>query len=211
MPNSPKSQMRYFHLRTRLPTKYYAAIGRIITRWAIIEYKLAHMIFLALGITQEEGRLTLRGQRATERTLVLKDILELKDVSIKINWKKLRETLDEMESFRNRLAHNVWVHHPDTNIPVIQDLSAAYVKDMPPGHRPKINPLAVQVRLEKLQNLIANMNDMIKTLTEFERRLVHALQSSPQKPLLAPDPALLVPRRRKTRPKRRAPPQSSQG
>ena len=71
MSQKSDDQLRYFNLRTRLPTKHYAVIGRVITRWAIIEYKLAHLTFTVLEITQEAGRLTLRGQRAQERILLI--------------------------------------------------------------------------------------------------------------------------------------------
>lgn len=171
----------YFKLRKRLPTQHYAAIGRIVTRWAIIEYKLAHLTFDALNISQEAGRLTLRAQRAQDRVLLIRDLLKLKNVNAGINWTELGKTLKEMESFRNRLAHSVWIEHSDADEPVLQDLSTAYIHDLPTGRRAKIEPIAVVIPLENLKILTLNMDGIIRTLTEMERVLRHALGSYSEK------------------------------
>ena len=181
MARQPNIPPGYFKLRNRLPTQHYAAIGRIITRWAIIEYKLAHLAFIALDMTQEAGRLTLRSQRAQERALLIQDLLRLKKVSAGINWRELSKTLKEMGSFRDRLAHSVWVKHPGSDDPVLQDLSTAYIHDLPAGHRAKIEPIAVGIPLKNLNILSRNMDGLIKALTDMEGMMRHALGSSSEK------------------------------
>ena len=178
MPSKPELPPGYFPLRHRLPVNYYALIGRVITRWAIIEYKLDHLVFTALDISQEEGRLSVRGQRASERIKLVQDILHIKKASLPVKWKEVRDTLEEMESFRNRLAHSVWIHHSETKTPVLQDTSTKYITDLPPKHRGKIDPVAVSVPLGKLKTLAASMDRHINVLSTIEQMLIAKLKPS---------------------------------
>lgn len=163
------------NVRRRLPTRYYTEIGRIITRWAIIEDVLEGLVFHALWISEEQGRLVLRGQRATERLLLLQTLLRFQGIAANIDWGTARNHLDQMETLRDRLAHNIWIRRPDTDVPVMRDLSGAYIKDLPQGHKPKLLPLSVRVPFAFLQNMRRSMDQLIKQLIRFDADVFAAL------------------------------------
>ena len=97
--------MAEYSIRRTLPTNHYTLIGRIITRWAIIESMLNSLTSIALEVGQKEGRIAIAQRRSYEQVTLIQDILRIKKATPNIDWNKLKTTLKEMESFRNRLAH----------------------------------------------------------------------------------------------------------
>lgn len=196
-------------VRKRLPTKYYAEIGRIITRWAVIEDQLNQLIFRVLWITELEGRLAIRAQRARERVKLLHDILESKGIRLPIDWKFLGTGIDHLQTFRDRLAHNVWVDHPDADVPVMRDFSTSFLKDVPQGHNAKAIPFAVRLPFDYLKMMREGVDAMVRDLARLDYDLYDVLETWQKKRgLKMPDP---LPRsqRHKTRTKPRAQPRSS--
>ena len=154
-------------MRYRLPVYYSTQIGRIITRWAYLEWRLHETAYLLLKIGPKEGRLAVRAPRVADYVTMLQDIARVKSVTVTENWKDLKNLLVEAESYRNRLAHGVWMKCPGTKNPVIRDLSGAYVQGVVIVEKARINPLAVEVKPSDLRNIIT----AIHALTQRIERL----------------------------------------
>ena len=177
-------QTGFFKVRNRLPTQYYTEIGRIIFRFAMLEAKLFHITNLVLGVVdRKQARLAVRKSRAAEQLNLIRDLAKLNGIHLTVNWTVLREALKEGESYRDRLAHCMWISHPDTKIPVLQDFSTAYLPGLPKGTNARITPLAVKVPLTHLRNIRTNMDKINSHLDQLEKRVLQQIdRASRRKP-----------------------------
>ena len=167
-----------FALRRALPPEYYTAIGQLVTRWAIIEFALVKLVCAALEIDLKEGRAAIRTPRAVEQIQMIENILLIKGAETDIDWTVVKEQLKEMEAFRNKLSHSVWVERPEVSNPVLLDHSAAYILDRPSGRNMRINPLQVEVHLEQIEVLIGHMEKFIDIGPQLLSKIEAAVSSS---------------------------------
>ncbi len=174
--------MGTYPVRRRLPTKYSTEIGRIITRFAFLESQLRAMTYKLLMISDKQGRLAIREPRVVDHVTMIQDLAVLAKLDLKVNWKKLKEYCKEAESFRNRLAHGIWLKRSDTKFPVLQDFSSAYTQGGPDiPKKPRIHPLAVPVRLEQLHHIANALEKLSDTILKIERRINSAMQKAWQR------------------------------
>lgn len=97
-------------LTTSLRDPYYIHIGAIIHRWATLEYLLQNIIWKAMDLDREQGRVLTMGMGTQAICGVLRT-LPKKWVTEKHIQDDLKELLDlvwERKEFRNYLAHGVW-------------------------------------------------------------------------------------------------------
>ena len=109
-----------YPVRRRLPRNYSTEIGRVIARWALFESRLRALAYLLLDVSPERGRVAVRGGRVADYLTMLDDLMLLRGVGVNVKIKALKRPLSEVEAFRDRLAHGVWLHHPRTRTPVLQ-------------------------------------------------------------------------------------------
>lgn len=163
--------------RYRLPVHYSTQIGRIITRWAYLEWQLQETVYLLLSVSPKQGRIAVREPRIADYPKMLKDLAHLKSITISEDMKTFGKLLKETESYRNRLAHGVWLEHSATKTPVLRDLSGAYVRTA--GNRtahPRIKPLAVQVRKEHLKDILTAINSLNGRVQHIQAEIQEQLQ-----------------------------------
>lgn len=177
-PNEPLFQAP---IRKQLPTVHYTEIGRIVFIFALIEGHLRHIIYTLSGLGSKRGRLILRNQRAAERIALIKDLAALRKIELRVNWGLLTSALKQVESFRDRFAHAVWIKHPHSKSPVLQDFSTDYIPNIRPGTKPKITPLAVEVPLEKLKDIRRSAFKLSKQITKLELHVLRTLKTSRRK------------------------------
>ena len=103
--------MGAYPVRRRLPVKYSTEIGRIITRFAFLESQLRAMTYKLLMVNDKQGRLAVRAPRVVDHITMIQDLAALAKLELKVDWKKLKAFCREAESFRNRLAHGIWLKH----------------------------------------------------------------------------------------------------
>ena len=145
--------MKSLPMRERLPVAYSTEIGRIITRWALVEHWTRKIVYLLLNLSDEAGRIAVRSGRIGDMITLITDLTELNRIKTGVNWKNLKKDLQRSESFRNRLAHGIWAKSEESNVPILQDLSAAHVESDINLRKAKIYPIAVPIRLEQLKNI----------------------------------------------------------
>lgn len=170
-------EMGTYPVRKRLPTTHYTEIGRIITRFAFIERQLHHITRLVLDVGRKQGRLAIHQFRARDQLILIKDLGRLNGLKFKVDWKTLGSALKELESYRDRISHCVWIKHPDTKTPVLQDFSTAYVQGLPQGTKPKITPLAVELPLEMLRAIRINGDKISDQILKLENVVLKQLGS----------------------------------
>ncbi len=171
------SNVSEYPVLRRLPVIYCTEIGRIIHKFAFCEMMLRTITYNLMQVGKKIGRVAVRQPRVVDHITMIQDLEHLKSIDLKIDWKKLKEALKECESYRDRLSHGVWLDHPDSTTPVLQDFSYAYVSGPRGPRKARINPLAIAVQVKQLRNISANLDDLGNILLTIEERA--AALSSP--------------------------------
>jgi hypothetical protein len=106
--------MQNFPEVRRIPNAYAAGIGRVISRWAYLEWLLTDITYGVLNIGPKQGRMVVRDVRAYERVEMIRDLMKLRKIATTIDMNRLMDDLDAAEKDRNLLAHGMWIKHPST-------------------------------------------------------------------------------------------------
>ncbi|HEX7007628.1 MAG TPA: hypothetical protein VF274_10835 [Alphaproteobacteria bacterium] len=154
-------------VRRRLPRNYSTEIGRVIARWALFESRLRALAYLLLDVSPERGRLAVRGGRVADYLTMLEDLMVLRGVGVTVNIKALKRPLSEVEAFRDKLAHGVWLRHPRTRTPVLQ-VSKGDLPDAPAGRAVQ----ASAVTLSDLRRYVRTIDAAIRIADRMHRELV---------------------------------------
>jgi hypothetical protein len=97
----------------RLPTSYVTGIGRVISRWAYLEWLISRMTYEALGVNPKQGRLAVRQARPDEYVTLIQDLLKTRKLSVPIPDPDptLKARLRKAKAARDYLAHGLWTRH----------------------------------------------------------------------------------------------------
>jgi hypothetical protein len=181
----PNSNEIAFPITATLPPSILREIGRCCTYHALIEWLLSRTTYLLLGLSDVEGRVSVREPRTTDRLDMIVDLLKLKAISIpEINFSELRQLIQEAATKRDSLAHGIWVR--DSSGSLRLNLSGG--QWTPPGDRGKTKR---RVTLEALEfdALVASrytaavgaaINE-VKVLHDLVSKKVEQSATSPQK------------------------------
>lgn len=157
-----------FPVRYRLPVAYSTEIGRIITRWAFLEWRLRVVTYILLGVGHNLGRIAVREPRAADYITIIEDICTVRNIKLKADTKTLKKQLAEYKEFRDLLAHGIWIKHPASTLPTIQKATGSYQEL--PGQKltkAKMAPKATVielVELKKFSKLLQTMTGRIEKL-----------------------------------------------
>ncbi len=168
--------MPAYPIRYRLPVSYSTEIGRIITRWAFLEYRLKETTYMLLDVDPKIGRIAIREPRTTGYIDMIQDLMALESLTTTVDLKKLRKTLEEIQIFRDKLAHGIWAKHDTTKLPVLQVTKVSYA--LKPGDqktKARIEPLALLVRLTDLKASRRNIEHTTVTINKWKRDLSEQL------------------------------------
>ena len=181
--------MPTFPVRKKLPVAYSTEIGRIITRWARLEWELKHIAYTILQVNQAEGRLSIREPRASEYLTMIEDLMQVRGLSIstelKPHMKQAKKALEKLGNFRNALAHGIWIKRPETRLPVLQLPSGGLVKlprttkKLP---KAKIEPRALAIELSGLRAALRDIEELTRFIRAMRDELVVQVYASPDKP-----------------------------
>jgi hypothetical protein len=155
-----------------LTDPYYLHIGAIVHKWATMEYLLQNIIWRAMGLDREQGRVLTIGMGVEVLSGVLRNLPRkwITDQKIKDDLQALLKLVKDHVEYRNYLVHGVWT----------ADLEK---KDDPPwlnymktGEQ-RIMPGAEQLSPESLHNFAL----VIEQMNERARLILQAL-GGPQPP-----------------------------
>jgi hypothetical protein len=150
-----------------LPEEYNAAIGRIVSRQAILEDNLHKLIWALLEVEPSYGRLAVPCPRAADAVTRIADLMQLRGLHTKINMKSLQSSCRQLEEFRDKLAHGVWAKHPESDNPILQ-ITAGKNRD---GTKARISPYGGNAKLETLKSYEDGINQTIDTIRELSDEL----------------------------------------
>lgn len=133
---------------------YSTEIGRIMTRWAFLEWRLRVVAYILLGVDHRLGRIAVREPRAADYLTMIQDICMMRNITLKSDTKTLRKELAECKESRDLLAHGIWIKHRGSKLPVIQKATGSYQEE--PGQKrtkAKMAPKSMMVELAELKKL----------------------------------------------------------
>jgi hypothetical protein len=77
--------------------------------WAHFEHYVQAVIWAALHLSEEEGRLTVREPRVTERLDMIRDLGEFQELEMDyVLLQEIRKRADPLAGKRHLLAHTIW-------------------------------------------------------------------------------------------------------
>lgn len=165
-------KMDTYPVRARLPANYSTEIGRIIVRWALVEWHLKRLAYDTLQISPKSGRVAVQEPRANNYIIMIEDLLSIRGIKTNIDWKLIRKELDDIESFRNRLAHGIWVKHGNTKEPVLQDTRGKHPNERDAQQRKaRINPMAKRITLQNLRDYTKRTEAAVSALNQLREDL----------------------------------------
>ena len=151
--------MQQMPVRYRLPVSYSAEIGRVITRWAHLEWVLSETLYMLIATSPKIGRLAVRETRIGEYLTIIEKTARLQGITVSVDWKKFRTIMQTMESFRNKLAHGIWVKDPTSKWPAIRQVKGSYtLKHGAESVDARIKPASVPVPLGELRNAVKGID-----------------------------------------------------
>ena len=208
--------MPTYPVRRKLPVAYSTEIGRIITRWAWLEWELKRVAYTILEIGPKEGRLSVREPRAHDYLTMIQDLMRVRNMSIsddlKRDLKPVKQTLIHHGDLRNALAHGIWIKRDDTPLPVLQVVGGDLFKKIQfPQSTPKakIEPRALAMELPALHAMVNDIERLIQFVQALRREIETQLPASPDKPV--PQPRAKATHRSHSQAARQTPPRSSRG
>lgn len=146
-----------------LPNSYYPVIGRIMVEWSYLENILRDCAYMLLRVSRKQGRIAVRSPRSNEVVTMIEDLMDLHNLSTRVNTRELKKALTKVNSARDALAHGLWVDHEGTDTPVLQIVSGSYpIEPGEPAVKARISPIAMETTPEELERTVHD----IRRLTE---------------------------------------------
>lgn len=152
---------------------------------------LTNLASLILQLSKTEARIALRQPRAVDRLDMALDLFAIKAIPITVDVDVLRELIQQCTSERDRVAHGVWLRHPETSELYLRIARGNWPKNMTRGE--KIS------RAVFPQSLPYGKDDCLKSVDKTEKALSmvnylgealdHALMTFPER-FRPPSPVL---------------------
>jgi hypothetical protein len=156
----------------RLPTSYHAAIGRTVVRFAILESTWRRLVYDLLELDPKFGRVAVRSPRASDAFAMIQDLMSLRGFKAETDPKTLGKMCKDLEEFRDKIAHGVWVKHEKSNLPTLQVTAGSYPSTKGgESVKARIDPVAFNVSLKVFQSYIAGIDNAIKGVKQLAKEL----------------------------------------
>ena len=175
--------MKSYPVRKRLPTNYYTHIGRLISRWAYIEWRLRRITYSLLQLDQKRGRVAIRDPRVEDHITMIEDLIYLEGLDVQIRIGQWKQPLKELEGWRDKLSHGIWVSRPETRAPVLQNTKGVLPNEAHPhARKARINPQGVIVEIANFKNWEQTLTRAGEALDQLSRQIdaQRALQGTHQ-------------------------------
>lgn len=167
--------MGVYPVRYRLPATYCTEIGRIVTRFAVVESMIRTCSYALLNVSPKQGRVAVRLGRVEDSLTALEDLVVLAGISVPTNIGALKAPLKKLEGWRDKLSHGVWVKHVQTSEPVLQITAGTY-QDAETNSKAKarLEPRAAHVPLMTLRNWASHLSDAKNVIDKLRREIISA-------------------------------------
>lgn len=144
-------------IRETLPPRHLEALGGVIMAWAQLERNLRFLIYEILGVGPKEGRLAVREPRLSDVVALVRDLLEVKELTPPPELGALSDAIRTVEPWRNALAHGIWLSVSEIQEPVLQITAGNVLPKINGQRKEKIDPRGEPVTVAMLQTIEENI------------------------------------------------------
>jgi hypothetical protein len=179
----PKPELRHSKLRGhKVPAWIARDVGRIIIRWAHLEYRLQEIAYLLLNVTEEQGRVAVQERRAVDRIDMIVDLAHLRRIKIDENIvKTIKSSLRVLSSRRDLFAHGLWVRYDDGTWHVIL-MRGNWNGDAEIPHRSRrISPEGIKATVDGFASIRDEIDKRLHDIRKIRELIEGALESLPEK------------------------------
>lgn len=160
-------------------------IGKVVIRWAHLEYLIQSFIWELAGVDERVGRLAIREPRVSDRMDLVYDLAEL--LGAKVDTKQgtaFKNRLNELSGKRDLIAHGIWTKTPKDKTWRVILTRGTHRPDADVPHRKrKISPEALKADPDGLRKLADQMEEMAKNFRTLRGMLRETLKASAEKRL----------------------------
>ncbi len=165
--------MRPYPIWYRLPTNYSTAIGRMVSRFAVLESALRNLIYALLELDRKMGRVAVRNPRIKDSFTMIQDLMGLRSFTTTLDIKRLASDCKKLEQFRDKIAHGVWVRHTQSDLPILQVTTGTFPeKQGGKSFKGRIRPAAINVTLESFRSHTRGVDVAFKAVKQLGRELL---------------------------------------
>jgi hypothetical protein len=168
--------MAIFPTRYRLPVAYCTEIGRIVTRFAVLESRINKCGYVLLRLNPKQGRIAVRLGRAETSLTAIQDLLTLEKFTVRTDIPKLKRIFKQLEEARDRFSHGLWVKHSGTKLPVLQVTSGNFSESHGgQSIKARTHPQAVEVALSDLKKIVRAIDHSVAAVDRLGQEIDQAL------------------------------------
>jgi hypothetical protein len=160
-----------------LPASKAASIGRTLTRFSYLEWRMAKTIYSLLGIGIKQGRVAVRLGQLKPAAQTAEGLLEAVRIRTNYNFKALGKKLDAAERARNVLAHSLFLEGKAREIHVQVVRGSWELPQDVEGIRRAVDPQSVLVDRKFLAEQRRLVETAIRAAEEFGG-VIHSILGS---------------------------------
>jgi len=143
-----------------------------VVRFAILESTWRRLVWDLLELDAKFGRVAVRSPRASDAFAMIQDLISLRGFKTDTDLKVLGKMCRDLEEFRDKIAHGVWVKHEKSKLPTLQVTVGTHPKTQGEGSvKAKIEPMAFNVTLPVFRSYISGIDNAIKGVKQAAKEL----------------------------------------
>lgn len=146
-----------------LPDDYAAEIGRIVTKFSILEHACSISNYLLLSIDREIGRISVRSPRASELVQLTSELLSAKGFAVATDLPKLISAIKGIQTDRDIFAHGLWTHNLNGHLCV--NITSGTWRASDESVKRRRRPTAVEISIAQMKEV---QSDIISALNRVE-------------------------------------------
>jgi hypothetical protein len=153
---------------------HYAAIGTVVSNWAVLEVLMASLIWRLANVADYEGAcITSQIGNSGRLIAALISLIKLDDASDELidKYKKFDDKTRKLQDRRNRITHDPWSLDLATSMPHRFEVSA----------RKTLNFEYKPVSTNDVLNIVDEISKLISEFNELAEQTIFKLSASRQK------------------------------
>jgi hypothetical protein len=164
----------------RLPNAYTSGIGRIVSRWAYLEWTMTEITHTLLRLNNLKlYRIAVRGGRAAEYVTMWREMLRVHGLSVASDLKDLAKRLQKIENERNLIAHGLWIRNPLTGALNVWLIRGTWDAGPNQGISHRIKPKAAPRSPADLTTTFRDIDALIVSLGALHEEVTRGLNAEP--------------------------------
>lgn len=171
-----------------LPPTLSREIGRIIVKFAALEYVTSQAIYSLLDIDRQSGRIAVREPRLIERLDMIFDLAKERSITLSVSQSEFRTKLEAISAARDSLAHGVWTIDAKTGRHLLVKTRGSWVPEPRLRIKRTLNPQSHEVLVDDLRQVWRSIEAALAVINLIGDEIVAARPPSLDTPLARSHP-----------------------